>query len=271
MSDLREFTCFKLLSQEIQDLIWSFSFWSQTITFCIVQNATFPRGSDSPHIAMEYPPNSCVASFDTSTWFEPINTKAPAAFSICQASRAIALSKDYKTWNISRCDGKSRGLIWKPATDIIFVDVSRNSHFDIFVKQFNSQGINEIQRLAFPYEFWAYCYRTESGYKRLYSKWGEWKRRRGSHGLAQLLETPSSLRELFVMVDKEFFDSEVQGKPENQLEFWTASPAIGTGFHDGRQVALKRYGPGSSVIPKISLAWNFEMIWHGKDIGLPEC
>lgn len=148
--------------------------------------------------------------------------------------------------------------------DTVFVDVSQKSHFEIFFNHFHTQGINEVKSLAFPYDFWAHCYRTETGLK----KAGEWKRRRGSRALATLLRTPSSLKELFVMVNKETFEGELRGKTE---VFWTVFRGIGGGFYDARKTALKHHGEGSSVLPVISLAWNFDMIRDGKAIELPEC
>lgn len=100
MSDLGEFTYLKLLSQEVQDMIWSFSFWPQMITLRIVQNTAIIRGSDRLQIASKYSIEISEKSLPmstTTTWFDPVNTQAPAAFAICQASRAIALSRGYKT------------------------------------------------------------------------------------------------------------------------------------------------------------------------------
>ena len=55
MSDLTEFS---LLSQELQDLIWSFTFWPRAITFRIAQlrGAVPSQALDRPRNAIEHPP-----------------------------------------------------------------------------------------------------------------------------------------------------------------------------------------------------------------------
>jgi len=205
---------------------------------------------------------------------EVINTPTPAAFSISRASRAVALSKGYKTWRISRLDGKVRDLIWNPRMDTIFFENKiklrtlygiYDNDFSIFVKQFPAET-REIRSLALPYDtFWLPSFGTKYSSTRMV--------RRGSLHLLQLLEKPSSITELFVMVNEENNLAkeleEKDGHPD-QLEFWNGSrECFGKGFH----AELRRYRKacGEVLSPKMRIVWNFEMILNGEGVELPEC
>jgi len=90
--------------------------------------------------------------------------------------------------------------------------------------------------------------------------------------MLELLKDPaSSLRQLIVLVDKKFIESKVQGKTEDQLQFWNARMGIGHGFHGMRKADINGHGEDSSMLTRVALAWNFEMVWEGNDIELPEC
>jgi len=266
MSVVREFTCFKLLSHELQDMIWSHSFWPQMITLHYAEcpsTSHISTRSDISHPSAKITPSSDRASPPAE--LEPVDTQAPAAFSVCRSSRAIAQSKGYKTWKLTRSDGKVRDLLWDPLNDTIFLATIQRPYFDLFVKHFLAQA-GEIQSLALPYSFWDACYRTRTG---VCDNGYEWKNRHGSRGMTQLMKAPSSLKEVFVIANKEFYESEVKGKTEDQLEFWIAPWGTGKGFYDGLPMSRKTFGLG--VCPRISIAWNFEMISHGEDVELPEC
>jgi len=195
---------------------------------------------------------------------EPLEVQAPAAFSICRASRAIAHTQGYKTWKIFRPGGKVRHLLWNPLIDTIFFHGPQGNSFRKLVHYCRAQ-VHEIRSLALPYSWWYETFSTKvdgvrgKGY------------RIGSRELGLLLESPSSIQELFVMVDRENFESQVQGKAEDQLEFWNGPGCFGRGFWVGTNFHRDLHGEGSSVKPKVSVAWNFEMILRGEDVELPEC
>lgn len=73
------------------------------------------------------------------------------------------------------------------------------------------------------------------------------------------------------MVDKDALEKEELEEIESGLEFWANPHGIGAGFHDMRRLQLKNFGESSIALPKISLAWNFEMIWNEEELELPEC
>lgn len=71
------------------------------------------------------------------------------------------------------------------------------------------------------------------------------------------------------MVDREFFEREVEGKTADQLSFWDANGAIERGFCNSLKAHRERYGEDSLASPRISVAWNFEMILRGEDVECP--
>lgn len=266
MSISHEFTCFGLLSQELQDMIWSHSFRPQLITLYYAdcpstQHTSSSTESDNSHLTpggfLRSPPPPSPEQL------EPINTPAPGAFSVCRASRAIAQAKGYKTWRMIRSDGKVRDLLWNPVIDTILFAGPHDSYFESFVQQFSAQA-SEIRSLALPYDLWDASLATKT------SSDGRAKRKRGLRGLMRLLKSPSSLRKMFVMVDKEFFESEVKGKAEDKLEWWSGLGCFGHGFHSGLAGFRKVYREDSLVSPKVSIAWNFDMILRGEDVELPK-
>jgi hypothetical protein len=46
---------------------------------------------------------------------------------------------------------------------------------------------------------------------------------------------------------------------------------IGHGFHGMRKAGINGHGEDSSMLTRVALAWNFEIVWEGNDIELPEC
>lgn len=104
MSRLREFTCFTHLAQELQNLIWTFPFWPQVITFRVDHEAAIIRQKDNPNLVT-------LLSTSAKKWFELVDTHNPPAFAVCKASRAMALSKGYKEWCVPRVDGKSKRIL----------------------------------------------------------------------------------------------------------------------------------------------------------------
>ena len=79
--------------------------------------------------------------------------------------------------------------------------------------------------------------------------------------MLELLKDPaSSLRQLIVLVDKKFFKSKVQGKTEDQLQFQNARMGIGHCIHGMRKAGINGHGEDSSMLTKVALAWNFEIV-----------
>ena len=246
-------------------MIWLYSFKPQLISLhyakCPSTQHTSPSiGRDDSHYASPLP---------SPTQLEPVDVAAPAAFSVCRASRAIALSKAYKTWRMTRSDGKVRDLLWDPLVDIILFVGAQDSYFtplllfDLLVQQFSDQA-SEIRRLVLPHYFWDVAFVSKS----CDIESGHLDDR--SWGLLRLLQSPSSLQEMFFMVDEEFFESEVKGKAEDELEFRKAPDFCGDGFHSHIERHRYKHGEDSLASPKVSVAWNFEMILRGEDFELPE-
>lgn len=50
-----------------------------------------------------------------------------------------------------------------------------------------------------------------------------------------MMKSLSKLRKMFIMVDNDFFESEVRGRTGDQLEFWSRDGDIGEGFHNGQK------------------------------------
>ena len=246
-------------------MIWSCTFRPQMISLQYANYLPTPHKSrsvenDGSHLKADSTPNSSPPP--SPGQLEPIDAPAPIAFSVCRASRAIAQSRSYRTWRMIRSDGNVRGLLWDPLIDTIFFAGPHDSYFSLFVQQFSAQA-SEIRSLALPHSFWEASFATKTRDN------GRVRMRRGSRELLRLLKSPSSLQELFVLVDKEFFDSEVKGKAEDQMVFWTGPECFGRGFLSGLKSYHKAYGVDSLVIPKISIAWSFDMILRGEAVELP--
>lgn len=115
MAKLNEFTCFALLPQELQDEVWSQSLEPQLISLHYINL----KQNIAARLSEVHFPTAGFRRLSPSSakQLEVINTSAPLAFRICQASRAVALSKGYTTWRINHLNGKVRDLLWDPRID----------------------------------------------------------------------------------------------------------------------------------------------------------
>lgn len=73
------------------------------------------------------------------------------------------------------------------------------------------------------------------------------------------------------MVDREFFEREVLGKAEGELEFWNKEEGVGRGFHAALKSFRKTRGEDSLVVPKVGIVWSGDMVVRGEEVELPEC
>jgi hypothetical protein len=247
-------TSFNDLSQELQDTIWSYALGPRVISLtcfkCLSTNhpivATDPQGYHPVHL----PPGSrCAHLYDN-------DIRSPIALSVCRASRQIAQTKGYRTWKLIRSDLKVKLLVWNPIIDIVFFPGIDRNYFNLFVKYLFPLA-KEIQRLAFSHSFWkeSYGLREHNG----------GRGRRVSRGLSHMLnDGHSSLEVYFIIADKEFFATGVEGKSVDDLEFWNAPWGIAKGF-PGFWIdwTNSRNNTPEKPAPSIRIVWNFKMILDG--------
>ena len=177
--------------------------------------------------------------------FEPVGTVTLTAFFVCRESRSLAYSKGYQDWRIAHRDGKVRDVIWNPSkyTVILLAEADPLQYLDLFLEQFPAQA-KEIQKLALPLSFG----------------------RSSAETVTQLMYFPA-LEELVIMFDKEYFDDWIKTKDYGLMYCLRLPCRVGRSLWSTIENRMWQVSCAIKV-PKVSVAWNYDMVAAGEDIEL---
>lgn len=258
ITSLSSFTHLQLLPQELQNMIWKHTLKPQLITVHFSGNHSF----SNPLPAAE--------------GFSAVSTKSPLAFSMCRASRFVAQnSKAYKKWPLVNREGKAGYVLWNPQIDTVHIignpdplihpdplikpNGYLSNYFSAVFFKFSSE-VMSIRNLALSYDFLeSFKTQPENETRSTIP---------ARHSLLYMLTNSKQLQQIFIMVDQDFFEREVEGRNTDQLEFWNKEGGMGKGLYTAlrlyRSVAPQQRSPNAKV--RFSVASNFEMIMRGKDV-----